>query len=304
MRKHRGFTLIELLVVIAIIAILIALLLPAVQQAREAARRSQCKNNMKQIGLAMHNYHEVNSGFPVGNYSCCWGTWVVGIMPYIDQAPLFNRYVQNNKYGVPVDNARYNHAANLPVTRTRLTALSCPSDTNNSPFSNITSHNYAINFGTTGYAQQATLNGVVFSGAPFLKVGGGNVARNTKFSYFVDGVSNTILVGEVLQGQGKDLRGFSWWGDASEFTTYLAPNSGSPDRIYTSSYCNNQPIQNLPCAQSTGANPTMFASRSHHVGGVHLTLGDGSSRFLSQNINLGTWRALSTPKGGETIGEF
>ncbi len=164
-RKSRGFTLIELLVVIAIIAILIALLLPAVQQAREAARRSQCKNNMKQIGLAMHNYHEVNNGFPVGNYSCCWGTWIVGILPYIDQAPLYKNYNFNNKYGVPTDNARYGHTTNKDVTTKRLTVLTCPSDTPNAPIGGITSHNYAINFGTTGYGQQSTLNGVKFYGA-------------------------------------------------------------------------------------------------------------------------------------------
>ncbi|HSG69505.1 MAG TPA: DUF1559 domain-containing protein, partial [Planctomycetaceae bacterium] len=170
-RGLRGFTLIELLVVIAIIAILIALLLPAVQQAREAARRSSCKNNLKQIGLAMHNYHEVNLGLPVGNYSCCWGTWVVGIMPYIEQEALYKQYEKNRKYGIPSDTARYNHAVNLPVVRQRLTVLSCPSDTNNAPFSSITSHNYAINFGNTGYGQQANLNGVVWAGAPFRIVG-------------------------------------------------------------------------------------------------------------------------------------
>lgn len=302
--KRRGFTLIELLVVIAIIAILIALLLPAVQQAREAARRSTCKNNMKQIGLAMHNYHEVYNGFPVGNYSCCWGTWIVGILPYIDQAPLFDLYEHNRKYGVPSDTARYGHAPNLPVTRTRLSILTCPSDIPNAPISRITSHNYAVNFGSTGYGQQTNLNGVLFEGAPFLKVGSGNVARNSTIAHLKDGVSNTLLVGEVLQGQGKDLRGFSWWGDASQFTAYLAPNSGVPDRIYSASYCNNQPEQNLPCDVSTTANPTMFAARSHHVGGVHVTLGDGSSRFVSENIDLATWRALSTSRGSETIGDF
>lgn len=301
--KRRGFTLIELLVVIAIIAILIALLLPAVQQAREAARRSQCKNNMKQIGLAMHNYHEVNNGFPVANYSCCWGTWIVGIMPYIDQKNLYERYNFNNKYGVPTDNARYNHSTNTDVTTQRIQVLTCPSDTPNKPFGGITSHNYAVNFGNTSYSQ-GNLNGVTFQSGPFLRVGGGNVARNAKIRDITDGTTNTILVGEVIQGKGRDLRGFAWWGDASQFTTYLAPNSGSPDRIYTSTYCNNQPNSNLPCAVSSGSNPTMFASRSRHVGGVHVTLGDGSSRFISENINLGIWRALSTMAGNEVIGEF
>ncbi len=304
LQRRKGFTLIELLVVIAIIAILVALLLPAVQQAREAARRTQCKNNMKQIGLAMHNYHDVNNGFPVGQYSCCWGTWIVGIMPYIDQAPLYDLYVFDRKYGDPSDTARYNHGVNLPVTRKRLVALSCPSDSENAPFSSITSHNYAVNFGTTGYAQQSTLNGVRFEGAPFRISGYRTPARNQRFRDVTDGTSSTILVGEVLQGEARDLRGFSWWGDASQFTTYLPPNSAIPDRIYTSSFCNNQPISNLPCAVSTSANPTMFASRSRHVGGVQVVLCDGATRFVSENIDLDLWRAISTSQGDEVVSEF
>lgn len=303
-RKSKGFTLIELLVVIAIIAILVALLLPAVQQAREAARRTQCKNNLKQIGLAMHNYHDVNNGLPVAQFSCCWGTWIVGIMPYIDQANLYNRYEFNRKYGIPVDTARYGHSVNLPVTRTRLAALTCPSDTPNAPISGITSHNYAVNFGSTGYGQQSTLNGVTFNGAPFRISGSTTPARNQKLRDIKDGTSSTILVGEVLQGSGSDLRGFAWWGDATQFTTYLPPNSAAPDRIYTASFCNNQPIHNLPCAVSTTSNPTMFASRSQHEGGVQVTLCDGSTRFISENIDLGLWRALSSSRGGEVIGEF
>lgn len=302
--RRRGFTLIELLVVIAIIAVLIALLLPAVQQAREAARRSQCKNNLKQIGLAMHNYHDVHNGFPVAQYGCCWGTWVVGIMPYIEQANLYSKYEFNRKYGIPVDDARYNHSVNLPVTRMRISVLTCPSDTPNAPFSQITSHNYAVNFGNTGYAQQANLNGVVFQKSPFPLSGQNTPARNAGFRDITDGTSSTFLVAEVLQGRASDLRGFSWWGDATEFTTYLPPNSSAPDRIYTAGFCNNLPIQNLPCAVSTGTDPTMFAARSRHEGGVQVSLCDGSSRFVSENIDLNTYRALSTAQGGEVIGEF
>lgn len=302
--QKRGFTLIELLVVIAIIAILIALLLPAVQQAREAARRTQCKNNLKQIGLAMHNYHDVHNGLPVAQFSCCWGTWLVGIMPYIDQANQYNRYEFNRKYGIPVDNARYGHAANLPVTTTRFAAYSCPSDTPNSPFSGITNHNYAVNFGNTGYAQQSTLNGVTFGEAPFRLSDYLAPARNRKFRDITDGLTSTFLVAEVLQGQGNDLRGFAWWGDASQFTTYLPPNSSLPDRIYSSYYCNNLPDRNLPCAASTTSEPTMFAARSRHVGGVQVTMGDGSSRFISENIDIDLYRGLSTAQGSEVLGEF
>jgi prepilin-type N-terminal cleavage/methylation domain-containing protein len=161
-KRLRGFTLIELLVVIAIIAILIALLLPAVQQAREAARRSQCKNNLKQLGLAMHNYHDVHNKFPVGHYSCCWGTWMVAILPYIEQAQLFSLY--QNSGGNDATGPRYGAAPNSTlVTNRRLSALSCPSDKDSRPIGNITSHNYVVNFGNTSLGQ-VTVNGVTSQG--------------------------------------------------------------------------------------------------------------------------------------------
>ena len=291
----RGFTLIELLVVIAIIAILIALLLPAVQQAREAARRTQCKNNLKQLGLAMHNYHDVHRSFPVGCYSCCWGTWQVAILPYIEQNSLFELY--QNSGGNDATGPRYGAAPNTVVTSTRLKMLTCPSDQENRPIGTITSHNYAVNFGNTSYSQ-GTVNGVTFGKAPFSSL------RAYKMRDVDDGTTNTLLMAEVLQGYGSDLRGFSWWGDASQFTAYLTPNSNLPDRIYTAVYCVNEPIHNLPCAVATAANPTMFASRSRHVGGVQVVLCDGSSRFVSENIDLNTWRSLSTTKGREVVGEF
>lgn len=295
-QRSRGFTLIELLVVIAIIAILIALLLPAVQQAREAARRTQCKNNLKQLGIAMHNYHDVFNKFPVGQYNCCWGTWMVGILPYIEQAQLFSLY--QNSGGNDSTGPRYSGAPNTTnVTSRRLSALSCPSDKDSRPFGGITSHNYVVNFGNTSYSQ-GTVNGVTFARAPFTNL------QAYGFRDVVDGTSTTLLMAEVLQGEGSDLRGFSWWGDASQFSTFLTPNSNQPDRIYTSGFCNNQPAKNLPCAVATTTNPTMFAARSNHKGGVQVVLCDGSSRFISENIDLNTWRALGTAQGSEVIGEF
>src|SRR5688572_17657604 len=125
----RGFTLVELLVVVAIIGVLVALLLPAVQAAREAARRSQCISQLKQVGLAMHNYENTFGRLPVGAYGCCWGTWQVSVLPYIEQKALFDMYVMDRKFGIPVDDARYSHALNTPVTTKNIKALSCPSDT-------------------------------------------------------------------------------------------------------------------------------------------------------------------------------
>lgn len=294
LKSSRGFTLIELLVVIAIIAILIALLLPAVQQAREAARRTQCKNNLKQIGLGLHNYHDTYRKFPAGRYGCCYGTWQVSLLPFIEQGNMYDLWIWD--YG----NVRYSSSPNTTnVTNNRIAALTCPSDQVNTPINQITSHNYAANYGNTGYAQQSTLNGVAFRGAPF-----GDFSKGFfGLSDILDGTSSTLLVAEVLQGKQSDLRGFTWWGDASSMTTYLGPNSTIPDRIYSPPYCVNMPEINLPCAVSTSTEPTMFASRSRHPGGVQVVLCDGSARFISENINIDTWRAYGTTSGSEVISE-
>lgn len=294
MRKIRhGFTLVELLVVIAIIGILVGLLLPAVQAAREAARRMQCSNNLKQLGLAMHNYHDTNNRLPSAVADCCWGTWVIPVMSFIELDNVARLY-QN--WGGADPGPRYGSAPNTTnVTTKRYAAFTCPSDTPNSPFSNITSHNYAVNFGNTGYGQ-GTVGTETFKGAPFSN----NKTRKLGLKDMSDGTSNTLMVGEVRQGRGSDLRGFIWWGDAAGFSAYLAPNSPLPDRIYSAGYCNNT-IPNFPCAVIDSANPTMFASRSLHTGGVQATLGDGSVQFFSNSIDLVIWRALSTAQGAEVV---
>lgn len=300
-KNRRGFTLVELLVVIAIIGVLVGLLLPAVSAAREAARRSSCQNNLKQIGLAMQNRHDSKESLPpgMGPNGCCWGTWQMLILSYVEQGRLTDVYV--NWGGNDTSGPRYGGAPNSTnVTNQRMPSFTCPSDTSNSPFSGLTNHNYAASFGSTHYGQ-TTLNGVVFAGAPF------SVAKSVtdrfagiKLSEIVDGLSHTLMVAEVIQGRGSDLRGFTWWGDASQCTAYLAPNSLLPDRIYTSSYCNNQPNLNLPCDVSGGSTPTMFASRSRHTGGVQVVFCDGATRFMTDMVDLNVWRASSTTQGAET----
>ncbi len=297
MRKVRhGFTLIELLVVIAIIAILIGLLLPAVQKVREAAARSQCSNNLKQLGLAFHNYNDSQNRLPpaTGPSGCCWGTWQVPILPFIEQDNVFKLYV--NWGGNDSTGPRYSGAPNTTnVCNKRFKVLTCPSDIPNTPFGGLTNHNYAVNIGNTGNAQQASLNGIVFGGAPFL-----NSGKSTSIQTISDGTSNTLLAAEVLQGQGSDLRGFTWWGDAAGFTAYLPPNSTSPDVIYTTGYCNNQPNAGLPCTGvPTSTAPSMMAARSRHSGGVQVLFGDGGVRLVPNSINLAIWRALATSMGGE-----
>ncbi|MFG0262600.1 MAG: DUF1559 domain-containing protein [Novipirellula sp. JB048] len=291
--RRQGFTLVELLVVIAIIGVLVGLLLPAVQAAREAARRMSCSNNLKQIGLAMHNYHDSLGSFPAGAYpSCCYGTWVPLLLPYMEQGSLAEQYVDwGNTSGTS-----YSSVPNTTnVTTKRIAAFSCPSDLDNEPFSGITNHSYAVNYGNTGFLQQSTLNGVTFRGAPF-------APDLTKFKFrdILDGTSSTLMVAEVRQGQGRDLRGFLWWRDASGFQAYLGPNSPLPDRIYNDYYCNDT-IPGMPCAEHTATNPTTFASRSLHPGVVQAVNCDGSVNTYSESIDLEVWRARSTSQGSEVI---
>lgn len=303
MRRPRvGFTLIELLVVIAIIAILIALLVPAVQKVREAAARSQCQNNLKQLSLAVHNFHDAEKHMPAyqGPSACCWGTWVVLILPYIEQDSVSKLY--QNWGGDDTTGPRYSAGPNTTnVTDRRFEVMTCPSDFPNHPIGNITSHNYAANLGNTGYSQPTTLLGVKNGGAPFKP---STVAFKKTSSMtlplITDGTSNTILLGEVVQGQRSDLRGFSWWGDAAGMTGFLGPNSTSPDAIYTAVYCDSNP-PNPPCVVSTGAYPTMFASRSRHAEGVNVAMCDGSVRFVKESILLATWQALCSAQGGEQV---
>ncbi len=318
--RHRphGFTLIELMAVIAIIGVVLALLVPAVQSSREAARRTQCTSNLKQIALAMHQYHNVHSVLPPGKKGCCWGTWLVYVLPQLEQQPLYNAWNSCgiNSPGVPTNydlDLRYFGAANVTVTSTRLNIYLCPSDFANAPLTSTvsgityacTSQNYAANFGNTTVLQ-ADYQGIRFCGAPFVDIGSplgdyDQPARATVgFNTIIDGLSNTMLLSEVVVGQGLDLRGFSWWGDAATFETYSTPNSSFPDVLFSPIYCINQ-SPNPPCTVATTALPEMYAARSRHPQGVNVASADGGVRFIKDTVGLLVWRAGSTAAGGEVI---
>ena len=284
--RRSGFTLIELLVVIAIIAVLIALLLPAVQAAREAARRTQCVNNLKQIGIAMHNYHDQQGSLPPGIKGCCWGTWLVYILPFIEQQPLYNAWnsIGDDRTDGPIQNGlfRYDGPANITVISTRINGYMCPSDPNNltntydsqtigNTTFTATAQNYTVNFGNTIINQSPfyLVNNVKipFLGAPFTDMGapdtdlvgysGTDILGTVNFAGIPDGLSGTMMTAEILVGQNQsgsviDTRGQSWWGYAAAFTGFYSPNTTTPDILQFSYYCISGGV-NPPCVGAIGA---------------------------------------------------
>ena len=371
--RKRGFTLIELLVVIAIIAILIALLLPAVQQAREAARRTQCKNNLKQLGLAIHNYMSTFNCLPPArlapDYSVggvaqasytsypstlASGSWTgfrsvhTFLLPYMEQANIYNLIdfgrptsVRMTTSGAPT-NANYTAYANAAGL------FLCPSDANTGRI--ITENNYRANFGgatPNGGAISTTTNNVVGGAAD--GNGAFSIGSVTKDRDFTDGLSNTAMFSERTKGSGRDMAGtlpvrmadvitspnrrqgplitndlfneclnavptvstFNFnsmgrWLEGSDFS------NGWPFGFYSATLYNHVATPNwkgFDCGNWSAiadapGEYAIISARSMHTGGAQVQLGDASVRFVSENIDLGIWRALGTRAGGEVLGEF
>jgi prepilin-type processing-associated H-X9-DG protein len=332
--------LIELLVVIAIIAVLIGLLLPAVQKIREAAHRMGCTNNLKQIALANLNYESSYRTFlpGVGKNGCCWGTWMISILPFVEQDNLFRIYV--NFGGLDYSGPRYPFPPNDQVTTTRLKLFTCPSDEPQVYFRsalNYTKHNYVLNAGNTTFYQVplplgcrvGTTGCTPFLGAPFgwyensdlssdstvpwngpappagPDKDAGKMGRPRKIEEITDGLSNTMMASETIQGRGvqypdSDTRGYTWWGGAAGFTTYIGPNSPLPDAM-TGGSCGTVP-PNPPCTTtSTPTYPRLMGARSLHPGGVNVSMCDGSVHFVRDSISYPIWNALGSSQGGEVF---
>ena len=295
-RARRGFTLIELLVVIAIIAVLIALLLPAVQQAREAARRSQCINNLKQLGLALHNYHDTMTVFPPGWLGVQGGVshmegqsgfaWGAHLLPYMDQAPL---YTQINF------NLSCADAANTVARQTVLNVFRCPSDPSPNTWAlpeeadpthilaTLPTANYVGSFGSQGF--ETICVGGAFPAAQCMGDGMFFHNSSTRMRDVTDGSSNTIFLGEH-----RTDNALGW------HSTWVGAVPAGEESI----------ARVLAVSDHTPNHPALHIDdySSWHVGGVHLLLGDGRVRFVTQNIDSNVFRALSTRSGGEVTGDF
>ncbi len=337
--RHTGFTLIELLVVIAIIAVLIALLLPAVQAAREAARRMQCVNNMKQLGLAIHNYESVFGSLPIGRvwtplpgiplpgfFEGVQNTnWFTQVLPQMEQQPLYNAF--NFSIGLEgiydATGMPSGFTINSTVFGSKVSSMQCPSDDSkvlqvvwptNGQLIVSPRGNYMASWGNTIWSQ-ADSAGAGATPTRNLPV----VYRRSAFGHqpvglsaITDGTSNTIFTGEILQGTTNDARG-AIWTLACVFMTRFTPNGlrdyygvadppgGGGDRLGVG-FCVNEPGQGLPCITV----PFPYydydsASRSRHPGGVSCGIGDGSVRFIKNTIDEQVWVGLNSIQGGELI---
>lgn len=320
-KNHEGFTLVELLVVIAIIGILIALLLPAVQAARAAARRAQCSNNLKQIVLGLHNYHDAHKTLPCGAFNDARiNVWSITLLPFLEQTAAWDE----------LDPAySYYQSPNREVLARRYSAYTCPADKatklrnwggtpagalryelhNYLACSGNTANTYGDRVGWVPYWPVTGDDRVKHMGAVFKAAAESN-AYWSKIEDITDGSSNTMAIGETIQGRqdtAQDLRGFHFYSNSCLFTAYDPPNSLNPDYMHAADQCSTEDNLDAPClAQvATGDYPSAgvnkISARSRHTGGVNIGRADGSCSFVSDTVNLDAWRALSTAYGKESV---
>jgi prepilin-type N-terminal cleavage/methylation domain-containing protein/prepilin-type processing-associated H-X9-DG protein len=331
--SRRAFTLIELLVVIAIIAVLIALLLPAVQAAREAARRASCVSNMKQLGLAIQNYHSIHNavvpariwlsgqnGCTSNTFTGCQNTnWLALLLPQLEQQSLYNAF--NFTLGSEGPGIA-GFFTNTTVMTSTVAIMVCPSDRQMSfqyPTSfrggalsqpTLSKGNYAVSWGNTNWSQAST----TVAGIPWAYLetafGQGTLGQ-VNFAEVTDGLSNTVFMSEILKGAQNDVRGLLWTSipGGDQYMTRFPPNSfkdiyrgpNTSDILGQAVLCVNEPGQKLPCT-GVGSDAAVYVgSKSRHPGGVNSLFGDGSVRYMKDSI-LGTiWKSVNTIASAEVL---
>jgi prepilin-type N-terminal cleavage/methylation domain-containing protein len=311
---RRGFTLVELLVVIAIIGVLVALLLPAVQAAREAARRGQCQNHLRQVGIAAHNYHDTMRSLPPGDQQPNRASAICRLLPFLEQS---NKYQQFD-WSVDI----HTHANNTEARKQDVKVFLCPSDQSPGRFfvgaEPMGRSNYLSNLGRRGWFRDT--GGVFFFNS------------YTRFAEITDGTSNTALFSEVKRGpvNGTDpmsgalgalvstrLAAGTWDGDAqADFRPptqcddvnlpTLKYTGGQYHRgfLSTSFYTHTVPpnYRGRDCIRDVGFDKGHYAARSYHPGSVNLLLGDCSVRSVNDSVDIEAWRAAGSKGDGESIG--
>jgi prepilin-type N-terminal cleavage/methylation domain-containing protein len=333
-RRNRGFTLVELLVVIAIIGILIALLLPAVQAAREAARRSQCSNNLKQIGLALQNYHDTFQTFPPGGLGVRGAAWTVFILPYMEQGPAYGRMVFGDHTSWPMQGSDAPHYNWAVCNELRVNAYSCPSSPLPRTRTQTTATNTAslpgaptsityqlINYvgiggvvidpetldltGTTGSYGRAATNGVLHTVV--------RPAVPVRMADITDGTSNTITVGEQgnwtrdssTSSNKRDIRSCNHDGGSWSGITSATDNNAWSLNVTYIRYRINEPYRSATLADGYQTGYTKNnALTSAHPGGTQVVRVDGGANFLSETIDFNTLLRLSHRADGLVVGEY
>ncbi len=299
--RRQGFTLIELLVVIAIIAVLVALLLPAVQQAREAARRTSCRNNLKQIGLALHNYLDAHRVFPpsstsdieqggwIGNpQSRHIHSWASLLLPQIDQGNLY-------------DSIDYNvssmHPDNLPAASTIVTTFRCPSYTGPDRSTDANYTRFSPNYAMQNYvAMGASDVGHIYGQNSGLFVPDGTMHPLSSHGPrdVTDGLSSTVLIVET-----REEKMMVWIDGGTAAVVALRYDPGN-----SPSYAGSEIALNFSPYFEYSNPRAEHGPSSMHVGGAMHLLGDGAVRFVSENTDTGLYVALATRAGGEVVGDF
>ncbi len=304
--RRRGFTLIELLVVIAIIGVLIALLLPAVQAAREAARRAQCSNNLKQIGLALHNYHDTNQVFPPGAFwmdrtpagwvSLYRGSILIRLLPFLEQQPLYGLF----DFKTNTDNQT--DPAGVLLAKTIVPVYVCPSDSGDVIQNGVALHNYAASKGPTAHIDNSAYScsewqswntytlapyddPTNFAG-PFCRL-----CVSTSIRDCTDGLSNTIYFGEVRRACSAHTQaGWSRSNNGNGLTSTQIPINYDSCHPEATNYCQHPRNWN-----------TELGFKSRHPGGAQFLFGDGTVHFLNESIDHWTFQYLGAKSDGRPV---